>query len=153
MEDRGRVRGALWRGHPVELVVEDGFDGAVGPGADLDGPLGGGLDARRSIGADETHDAETGAIALLGMGPSLQDLLAQRCGRRADLTDVLADALDRPAGVAPVARGHLLGNGGVLPVPAGPQVDGDAFALVEDLDAADGQARLDLLVRRRKVLL
>ena len=26
MEDRGRVRGALWRGHPVELVVEDGFE-------------------------------------------------------------------------------------------------------------------------------
>ena len=78
------------------------------------------------------------------MGPSLQDLLAQRCGRRADLAGVFADALDRPAGVAPVARGHVLGNGGVLPVPAGPQVDGDALALVEDLDAAGGQARLDL---------
>jgi hypothetical protein len=59
-------------------------------------------------------------------------------------SSVFADALDRPAGVAPVARGHVLGNSGVLPVPAGPQVDGDALTLVEDLDAAGGQARLDL---------
>jgi hypothetical protein len=86
--DRSGVRGAPGRRPPIELGVEDGFDGAVGPGADLDGPLGGGLDARRSIGADETHDAERGAKALLGMGPSLQDLLAQRCGRRADLAGV-----------------------------------------------------------------
>ena len=78
------------------------------------------------------------------MRPGLEDLLAQRRGRLADLAGVFPDALDRPAGVAPVARGHVLGNGGVLPVPAGPQVDGDALAFVEDLDAAGGQARVDL---------
>ena len=136
--------GRFGRRLPIELVVEDGFDGAVGPGADLDRPLGGGFDARRAVGAGEPDDAETGAIALLGMGPALEDLLAQRRGRRADLAGVFPDALDRPAGVAPVARGHVLGNGGVLPVPAGPQMDGDALALVEDLDAAGGQPRLDL---------
>ena len=38
----------------------------------------------------------------------------------------------------------MLGNGGVLPVPARPDVDGDALALVENLDAAGGQPRLDL---------
>jgi len=78
MKDRGGVRGALWRGPPIEPGVEDGFDGAIGPGADLDGALGGGLDARRAERADEPHDAETGAIALLGMGPSLEDLFAER---------------------------------------------------------------------------
>ena len=57
MEDRGRVREALGRGPPIELVVEDGFDGALGPGADLDGALGGRLDPRGAIGADETDDA------------------------------------------------------------------------------------------------
>ena len=70
MEDRGRVRGALWRGPLVELVIEDGFDGAIGSGADLDGPLGSGLDARGAERADKTHDAETGAVALLGMWPA-----------------------------------------------------------------------------------
>ena len=38
----------------------------------------------------------------------------------------------------------MLGEGGVLAVAARPQVDGDALALEEDLDAAGGQARIDL---------
>ena len=46
MKDRGGVRGALWRGPPIEPGIEDGFDRAIGPGADLDGALGSGLDAR-----------------------------------------------------------------------------------------------------------
>ncbi len=103
MADRGRLRGTLRRGPPIELVFEDGFDGAVGPGADLDGALRGRLDARGAIGADETDDAEAGAITLLGMGPGLQDLLAQGRGRRADPSGVFPDALDRPAGVSPMA--------------------------------------------------
>src|SRR5258708_11937407 len=144
MEDRGRVRGTLGRGPPIELVVEDGFDGAIGPGADLDGALGGGLDARRAERACEPNDAETGAIALFGMGPAFQDLLAQGRGRRADLAGVFPDALDRPAGVAPVTGRHVLGNGRVLPVPACAQMNGDALALMENSDPATGQPRLDL---------
>src|ERR1700677_3629305 len=144
MEDRGGVRGAPGRRAPIELVVEDGFDGAVGPGADLDGPLGGGFEARGAEGAGEANNAETGAIALLGMGPALEDLLAERRRRWADPAGVLPDALDGPAGVAPVAGGHVFGNGGVFPVPARPDVDGDALAFVENLDAAGGQPRLDL---------
>src|SRR5271167_1898306 len=144
MADRGRLRGALWRVRSIELVVEDGFDGAIGPGADLDGTFGGGFDARRAKRADEPDDAETGAITLLGMGPSLQDLLAELRGGGADPAGVLPDLLDGPAGIAPVAGGHVFGNGGVFPVPARPDVDGDALAFVENLDAAGGQPRLDL---------
>ena len=125
-------------------VVEDGFDGAVGPGADLDGPLGGGLDARRAKGTGKTDDAEAGAVALLGMRPGLEDVLAERRGRGADLAGVFPDAFDRPAGVAPMAGRHVLGNGRVLPVPARPYMDRNALAFVENLDAAGGQARLDL---------
>src|SRR5271166_6699444 len=77
LADRGRLRGTVGRGPPIELVVEDGFDGAIGPGADLDGALGGRFDPHCAKGADQTDDAETGAITLLGMGPGLQDLLAQ----------------------------------------------------------------------------
>ena len=36
----------------------------------------------------------------------------------------------------------MFGNG-VLPVPACPYMDGDALALVENLNAAGGQPRLD----------
>ena len=38
----------------------------------------------------------------------------------------------------------MLGKGRVLSVAACAQMDGDAFAFVEDLDAASGQPRLDL---------
>ena len=44
MEDRHAVRGALMGGLAIEIVVEDGFDRAVGPGADLERPRRGGLD-------------------------------------------------------------------------------------------------------------
>jgi hypothetical protein len=57
--------------------------------------LGGDLDAHGAVGADETDDAEAGAIAA-GDGPGLEDLLAQSGGRRADLAGVFPDALDRP---------------------------------------------------------
>src|ERR1700722_12596102 len=126
VKDRSGLRGALWRGPPIEPGIEDGFDGAIGPGADLESALGGGLDARGAERDGETHDAETGAVALLGMGPGLEDLLAERRGRRADLAGVFPDALDRPAGVAPVTGRHVLGNGRVLPVPACAQM---TFAL------------------------
>jgi hypothetical protein len=53
MEDRG-----AWALASDRACCRDGFDGAVGPGADLDGPRGGGLDARPK-GADEPDDADT----------------------------------------------------------------------------------------------
>ena len=120
---------AVLRGPPIELVVEDRFDGAIGLGADLDGALGGRFDSRSAVGAEETDDAETGAITLLGMGPGLQDLLARA-------------AVAGPIFRAAMAGRHVLGKGCVLAVGAGAQ--GDAFAFVEDLDAARSQSRLDL---------
>src|ERR1700751_1279012 len=132
VKDRSGLCGALGRGPPIEPGIEDGFDGAIGRGSDLDGALGSSLDARGAERAGETHNAETGAVALLGMGSAFQDLLAQGRGRRADLAGVFPDALDRPAGVAPVTGRHMLGNGRVLPVSACAQMNGDALALMEN---------------------
>ncbi len=78
------------------------------------------------------------------MRPRLQNLLAERRGRRADVARIFTDALDGQAGVAPVARWHVLGDRRVLVIPAHPQMHGDTFASIKNLDAADGQARLDL---------
>jgi hypothetical protein len=36
MQDRRSVRGALLRGTPIEVVVENGFHRTVGTGADID---------------------------------------------------------------------------------------------------------------------
>jgi DNA invertase Pin-like site-specific DNA recombinase len=47
--DRRRVRGPRCGGAPIEIVVEDGFDRAVGPGADLEGALGRRLEALGAV--------------------------------------------------------------------------------------------------------
>src|SRR3974390_2514141 len=106
VKDRGRLRGAFLRRLPIELVVEDGFDGAVSFGADVDGALRRRLEGLKAVRPCETDDAEAGAVALLGMRPRLQNLLAERRRRWADLAGVLADALDCPTGIAAMARGH-----------------------------------------------
>jgi len=49
VQDRRSVRGALLRGSPVEVVVEDGFDRAISACADVDGALGGGFEALGAI--------------------------------------------------------------------------------------------------------
>ena len=58
MLDRLRVRGALGCGAPIEVVVEDGFDRAVGPGADIEGALGGRLQTRGSVRPREPNNAQ-----------------------------------------------------------------------------------------------
>ena len=60
--DRGRARGAFWRRLPIELVVEDGFDRAVGLGANGDGALRRGFDAFGAIGAGKTNDADANKL-------------------------------------------------------------------------------------------
>jgi len=56
----------------IELGVQDGFDGAVGFGADLDRPLGGGFDAASTVGTGQAHDTKAGPVALLRMGAAFK---------------------------------------------------------------------------------
>ena len=114
MQDRHGVRTALLGGVAIEVVVEDGLDRAVGPGADIERPRRGRLDPVGAERLDQPHDAETGAEALFGMGSFFQDQIAKRRGRRPDRGGVAPDALDRPVGVAPMAGRHMLLHGRVL---------------------------------------
>ena len=76
MEDRYTIGGRPVRRLAIELVVEDRAHRAVGQGADLDRPRGGGFEAMGTEWSHQPHDAEAGAEALLGVGPALQDQLA-----------------------------------------------------------------------------
>jgi hypothetical protein len=60
------VCAALWRGTPIELVVEEGFERATGFRADLDGAFG-------AMGPVKANDAETGSKSLLGMAVTLHE--------------------------------------------------------------------------------
>src|SRR5262245_37806870 len=110
MKDGAGVGGGLLRRMAVEVVVEDRFDRAVGPRADVDGAGGGGIEACPAERLGETDDAEAGAEALLGMAFVLEDELAQGGGCRPDGGGLLADALDGPVGMAAMAGGHVLGQ-------------------------------------------
>ena len=128
----------------IELVVEDRAHRAIAQRADLDRPRGRGFEA---VGAERAHqadDAETGAEALFGVRPALQDQLAQRGRGRTDRSRLAANALNGPVGIAPVARRHVIGDGGVPVIAAGAQMRGDPLALEKDLDDARGQPHLDL---------
>ena len=135
---------ALARRTPVKVVVEDGFDRAVGPGADVDGAFGGGFQALGAMGTREPDDAKAGAKALFGMWARLKDQFAQGRRRRPDQARVGANAFDRPAGIAPMAGRHVLGDGRVLVVAAGAHMRGDPLALEENLDGPHRQPRVDL---------
>jgi IstB-like ATP binding protein len=76
--DRHAIGGWPLCGLAIELVVEDGAHRAVGQGADLDCPRGGGFEAIGAERPHQPHDAEAGSEALLRVGPALQDQLAQR---------------------------------------------------------------------------
>jgi hypothetical protein len=60
VKDRGRLRGDFWHRLPIKLVVEDGFDRAVGPGTDFDGALGS-FETCDAEGTGEAEDAQTQA--------------------------------------------------------------------------------------------
>ena len=118
VQDRRSVRGALLRGTPIELVVEDGFDRAIGARADLDGALGRGFEARGAEGPASRTMPRQARKPCSGCG---------RCSRISSHSAavagpisarVRADALDRPVGVAAMAGGHVLGHGRVLAVAA-----------------------------------
>jgi hypothetical protein len=81
--DRRALRGSVCS-MPVELVVEDGADGAVGERADLDGARGSGFESRDAEWSRQSQDAEARSEALLRMRALLEDEIAERRGGRAD---------------------------------------------------------------------
>src|SRR4051812_19829544 len=110
MQDRRSVRGALLRGSPVEVVVEDEFDRAISARADVDGALGGGFKALGAIRTGQPDDPQTGAKALFRVRTLFEDQFAQRRSRRADQPGVGADALNRPAGISTWLEGICSGT-------------------------------------------
>src|SRR5271154_1853674 len=144
VQDRHAIDGRRLCSLAIELVVEDGAHRAVGQGADLDRPRGGGFEAIGAEWPHQAHDAEAGSEALFGMGPALQDQLAQRSSSWTNRSGLAANALHCPVGITPMARRHVLAGGGVPMVAAGPQMSGNPLALEKDLNSARRQPHLDL---------
>ena len=72
MQDRRSVRGALLRGAPIKIVVEDGLDGAIGARADINGAFRRRFDASDAIGTGKADDPQTRPVALFRMRSMLE---------------------------------------------------------------------------------
>src|SRR5262249_8955333 len=127
---------------------QDGADGAVGPGTDLEASGAGSFETLGAVLARQAQDADASPVTLLGMRPALQDEVGQQRGARPDAGGVALDALDGPAGMARGGARHGRGGSGGPPPGAAANMAGDALALVEQLDGALSDAGLDLLLQQ-----
>src|SRR6266481_5425949 len=146
VDQERRLRGG--GGGALAMVLQDGGNGGVGPGAEYQRAGAGGIDPFGAIALDQAQDADAGAEALLGMGPRAQDDIDQHGGVRADRLGLMADALVGPVAIAPVGAGHVLGDSGRPMRAQAAAMAGDAFAAMKDLDCRGGDARLDLLAEQ-----
>src|SRR5207244_10399059 len=62
-------------------------------------------------------------LALLGMGPALQDQLGELGGAWTDRRRLTTDPLDGPLGIAPMRTRHVFGDRGVPATTGATQVD------------------------------
>src|SRR6266851_5094711 len=64
----------------IEAVVQDGHDALVGAGAEVERAGAGPLEARGRVALLQAHEAEAGAVALLGVRALLHDRLHEGGG-------------------------------------------------------------------------
>ena len=102
---------------------------------------------RASDVASQTHQAQTGAIALLGMHLLFEQALDQLGGRRAHGAGPGQKLSRRPVGMRPVRRRHVLGRGRVAASPVAAGMAGHAPAVGQDFDA-QRDAQLDFLAHQ-----
>ena len=97
-------------------------------------------------GEDGLHRsvAEATAVALLGVGPGLEESLDEGGGVRSDPSAPGDQPRRAPVGVVAVRGGHVGGVGRVGALAAPAEVDGDAPVPVEDLDRGGGEPDIDL---------
>src|SRR5437867_841874 len=150
---RGRGEGERRRGRercePVEAVLEDRIDVAIGAGLDGAGPGARRFEPLPAVALGQAQDAEARAIALLGMRTVREDRLDQGGRLGADRARPVDEARRRPLQMALVRLWHVGRVGGVLPADDTPPMRGDALAAVEDLDGGRGQAGVDVFMNER----
>ena len=104
----------LLQGLLVESVLEVGFEGANGVGAEEERTLCGGFEPGVGVGLGETQNAQARTVALLGMTSCLEDLCDEGGGGGSDSLGPSGESLRRPLlGEAAVLLGHVFGHRGM----------------------------------------
>ena len=142
-KDWGRGR---WWGEPIETVFEDRVDMAVGAGVDAAGARARRLEPGGAVALGEPQEAETGAIALLGVRPVGENRLDEGGGLCADRARPGDDARGRPLEVALMGLRHMGRLGGVPAAHDAAEMSGHALAAMEEFDGSRGKAGVDEVV-------
>ena len=107
---------------------------------ELDVPGTRALEPRGRVLLGEPHEAEAGAVALLGMGPLLHDRREERGGGGADGRAPRDQPRRRPLQVRAVRRRHVGRLGRRLVADLAAHVTGDAQPVLKQLDRGRGPA-------------
>src|SRR5215831_19871963 len=140
LADVGRSR----RRPAVETVLEDRIDAAVGAGAELQTTLARGFEPAGAILPGEPQNAQTGSEPLLRMRSAFEKDRCQLGRVGANGSGVPPNPIDCPAGIAAMGARHVFRQCGVATADAAAHMAGNALTLVEQLDRALGDTRLDL---------
>ena len=97
----------------LQPVFEDGLDALVTERVQRQRASTGRLQPGRSVLFAQPQDAQTGPVALDGMGAGGQDLLHHLCRIRACLVRPADQPLRAPLHILPVMARHVLQHGGV----------------------------------------
>ena len=119
---------------------------AVRAGADSHRARTGGLEPLGPVALGQAQDAETRAVALLGVRAVGEDRLHQRRRPRPDARRPVDQPRRRPGQVLLMRLRHVLGERRMAAAFGASGVGGHALAPQEDLDRRPGEAQLHLLV-------
>ena len=98
----GQEEGVLLGGGLVAAGGADGVDGPIAHRSDLECEAAGGLQAFGGVGAQQSHEAETTAIALFGVGAALEEPFDERGRARSGLATPCDEPRRGPLGVGAV---------------------------------------------------
>ena len=146
---RARRRGLRVQGQTVQAVFEDRLDVTIRPRAGGDRPGAGGVEPFGPVLLRQPQDAQARAIALLGMGPALEQGLDERFGVAPDGGAPADQAGGAPLQMRAMRLRHVVRDGRVAAGQIAAHMQPHAHAAQEHVDGRRRQADLDGGVNQR----
>ncbi|AOE83135.1 hypothetical protein THL1_587 [Pseudomonas sp. TCU-HL1] len=141
----GRLGCTLGQRLLIQALLEQVAHTAPGEGAQLDGPLGGGFQARIAVAAGQREQTETGAIAHLRVRLVGQLVIDQLARVGADSGAPVEQALRRPFAMRLVRGGHVLALRAVGATAAQQHMAGHPPVTMQHFQGVRRQPHLDAM--------
>jgi hypothetical protein len=148
VDEGGAGRGRVVERQPILLVGQNVFDRTIAIGAQPLGAQTRRFQTRGAMHASESHESETGAVALLRMRAPGEDAGGHAARGRARLLGPGDQPRRGPLRMRAVRPRHVGDLRGGPPAAREAQVGRDASSIHDHLDGSAREARLDVLVHQ-----